>query len=129
MAIIREDLRLVAGQLYPAPNDVAEWEWRSGDEDEDGEVPLVDLTGYSATMKIRAYAASPTALLTLASGAGITLGGTAGTIALELTAAETEGLGAGTYVYDLVLTPPAGAAAKFVFLAGSMKVEAMISRT
>jgi hypothetical protein len=48
--------------------------------------------------------ASPTATLT----AGLTLGGSAGTIVINITAAQTTALTSGTYVYDLELTSGGG---------------------
>jgi len=61
-----------------------------------------NLTGYSARMDIRVDIDSPTALISLDSnGNGITLGGTAGTVDIEIDAATTETFPAGKYVYDL----------------------------
>lgn len=66
----------------------------------------VDLTSYSARMQVRESYDAGTAILSLTSGSGITLGGTAGTIYLEASAAVTAGLD-GTpnkqFIYDLEL--------------------------
>lgn len=63
----------------------------------------VDLTGYTAAMQVRSNATSTATILDLSSGSGITLGGTAGTIAV-LVSAETMGAATpGTYVYDFEL--------------------------
>jgi hypothetical protein len=59
---------------------------------------------YTSTNGSLALGASPTATLT----AGITLGGTAGTVVINITAAQTTALTAGSYVYDLELTSGGG---------------------
>jgi hypothetical protein len=84
---------------------------------------LVDLTGFSAAMQVRATHAAATTLLSLASGAGITLGGAEGTITISRSAVQTAALtvpsgvlavrfeGRDVYLigfYDLELTDGAG---------------------
>ena len=71
--------------------------------------PPFDLTGYTARMQIRETLESTTTLeeLTTSNG-GITLGGTAGTITLLLTATETAALTFETAVYDLEIVSGAG---------------------
>lgn len=64
----------------------------------------VNLTTYGAQMQARQAFESGTAILDLAAGTGITLGGTAGTIRLQLSATQTAALTPGSYVYDLELT-------------------------
>lgn len=77
----------------------------------------VNLTGYSARMQVRSSYDSGTAVVNLTSGTGITLGGTAGTIALEMNATTTAALD-GTpniqYVYDLELISGAGYVTRLV---------------
>lgn len=63
----------------------------------------VDLTNYSARMQVRDTYNGHTAIFSLVSGTGITLGGTAGTILLELDATATAGAAEGQYAYDLEL--------------------------
>ena len=70
----------------------------------------VDLTGYTARLKVRDTARRPSAAnemisLTSPSG-GIVLGGAAGTIAVTISASATASLLAGKYVYDLELVAP-----------------------
>ena len=65
---------------------------------------LVNLTGYTARMQIRSSYTSATALISLTQASGLTLGGTAGTIDINLTSGQTTGLAVGTYVYDLEMT-------------------------
>ena len=64
----------------------------------------VNLTGYTARMQVRAdYDTDPIVSLTSATGGGITLGGSAGTITVLISATVTAALTAGTYIYDLEL--------------------------
>lgn len=70
--------------------------WTIGDEP-------VDLTNYTAAMQVRENAAATAVILDLASGSGITLGGTAGTIEVNVDAETMELTPAGNYVYDLEL--------------------------
>jgi hypothetical protein len=64
----------------------------------------VDLTGYTAAMQVRETTRSSATVLSLATGAGITLGGTAGSIAINVPASTMGSATAGNYVYDLELT-------------------------
>lgn len=76
--------------------------WQSGGT-------AVNLSGYTAALKMRSDKQDADVLVHLATGSGITLGGTAGTIALAMTAAQTAALGSAlayrdtTLVYDLEL--------------------------
>lgn len=63
----------------------------------------VDLTGYSAAMQVRESVNSATAILDLSSASEITLGGTAGTIAIEVPASTMGSATPGRYLYDLEL--------------------------
>ena len=66
----------------------------------------VNLSGYTARMQVRDSYDGGSAIVNITSGTGITLGGTAGTILLELTATQTAAIDAtpsGQYVYDLEL--------------------------
>ena len=65
---------------------------------------VVDLTGYTAAMQVRLEPSSPTAVLSLESGAGITLGGALGTIAVEVSATDMAAITAKTYQYDFDLS-------------------------
>ena len=78
----------------------------------DGKNRPVNLTGYVASLQVRAKAddALPV-LLEIGSQApesGITLGGTAGTIAIEISDEETAALTFAKGSYDLLMTPPSG---------------------
>lgn len=84
----------------------------------------VDLTGYTATMQIRAYALSTVVLYD--ASADITLGGIFGTIALVIPAADTEGFTWWTGVYDLLLTSAGGQVTRLLF--GSVQVSPGVSQ-
>lgn len=63
----------------------------------------VNLTNYSAAMQVRTAANATATVFSLTNGTGITLGGTAGTININI---DSEAMGAaapGQYVYDLEL--------------------------
>ena len=64
----------------------------------------INLTGYTARMQIRASYTSASALISLTQASGLTLGGAAGTIDINITSNQTTALAAGTYVYDLEMT-------------------------
>lgn len=79
----------------------------------------VNLTGYTARMQVRETQASTATILSLTSGSGITLGGTAGTIYLEASASTTAGVPASNspqdqYAYDLELVSGAGYVTRLV---------------
>jgi hypothetical protein len=77
-------------------------------------------------MQVRnSYDASETAL-SLTSGTGITLGGTAGSILIEATATQTAGILAGPYVYDLEMVSPASVVTRLV--EGTIIVDPEVTR-
>lgn len=80
----------------------------------DSNAALIDLTGYSATLQMRAKAGlTGTPDLELTDGAGITLGGALGTIQIQI--ADTQNVfGNKTYFYDLELTDAAGAITRLI---------------
>lgn len=64
----------------------------------------VNLTGYTGRMQIRQTVASPSTVLELTTSNGrMTFGGSAGTVAITVTATDTAALAPGMYVYDLEL--------------------------
>lgn len=83
-----------------------------------GEPQPVDLTGWTASMQIRAFPLASSVLYDASSN--ITLGGTAGTISLAIPGATTAGFSWWSGVYDLLLTNPSGAVTRF--LSGSVTV-------
>jgi hypothetical protein len=63
----------------------------------------VNLTGYTAAMQVKENASSTASVLSLTNGSGITLGGTAGTIGISVSATTMGSATPGNYVYDLEL--------------------------
>jgi hypothetical protein len=63
----------------------------------------LNLTGYTAAMQVRDSAGAATALISLTSSSGITLGGTAGSVGVTIASTATAALSAGSYSYDLEL--------------------------
>ena len=74
----------------------------------------VDVTGYSARMQVRQTHTSSDTLVSLTNGSGITLGGTAGTIDILISAATTAGFTPNAYVYDLELVSANGTVTRMV---------------
>lgn len=68
----------------------------------------VDLSGYHAAMQIRETHETETPIISLTQGTGITLGGTAGTILVEISAATMGSAEPAQYVYDLELVGSTG---------------------
>lgn len=64
----------------------------------------VDLTTYSAAMQVRESILAQSVILDLTSGSGITLGGTAGTIDITVSATTMGSATPGEYLYDLEVT-------------------------
>jgi hypothetical protein len=86
----------------------------------------VNVTGYSSRMQVRQAVDSTAVALSLVSGTGITLGGTAGTIALSAVATATAGIEAGQYVYDLELVSSTGYVTRLV--GGNFVIYAEVTR-
>ena len=63
----------------------------------------INWTGYTARMQVRDSSDATATLLSLTNGSGITLGGTAGTIAVAITSTQSAAIPAGAYAYDLEL--------------------------
>jgi hypothetical protein len=86
----------------------------------------VDLTNWSARMQMRLSYTTAEPALSLTSGTGITLGGTAGSILIEATATQTAGIAAGPYVYDLELVSPASVVTRLI--EGRITVDPEVTR-
>jgi len=61
----------------------------------------LNLTSYTAAMQVRESYNSGTALVSLTNGSGITLGGTAGTVAVVISSTASAAIAPGAYSYDL----------------------------
>lgn len=65
---------------------------------------IIDLTGYTARMKIKETYDSATSLIELTTeNGGIEIDGGLGVVTLKISAADTENLKGGSYVFDLEL--------------------------
>lgn len=74
----------------------------------------VDLTGYDARMQVREKYVSKTAIVSLDTDSGITLGGASGTIDVEISSGVTELIVAKDYVYDLELISPSNTVTRLI---------------
>jgi hypothetical protein len=101
------------GQLDLNMYQGASWDyvltWRTGDP-----AAPVNLTSFTARMQARESANADTTVLSITSGSGIALGGTAGTITLTRSAAETAAIPAGAYRYDLEVESAAGVVTRLI---------------
>lgn len=86
----------------------------------------VNLTGYTARLQARIDVDETETILSLTTGAGITLGGAAGTITLDQTATQTAVLPKGEYVYDLELQSSGGVVTRL--LQGELNISAEVTR-
>lgn len=68
----------------------------------------VNITGYTARLQIRKTHKSTSAVVSLTQASGLTLGGSAGTIQIVISATATAALTARRYVYDLELVSSSG---------------------
>ena len=83
----------------------------------------VDLSGFSAAMDVRTRDGD--LVVDVGADGTITLGGAAGTIAIELPLADVNSLAPGVYVYDLLLTSGVGVGTKL--LKGCAVVEGKVT--
>ena len=86
----------------------------------------VNLTGYTARLQARVDVDETETILSLTTGAGITLGGAVGTITLDQTATQTALLPTGEYVYDLELQSSGGIVTRL--LQGELNISAEVTR-
>lgn len=68
----------------------------------------VNLTSYTARLQARESISDASPAMSLTSGSGIALGGTAGTVTLTRSAAQTAAIPAGRYYYDLEVESAGG---------------------
>jgi hypothetical protein len=85
----------------------------------------VNLTNYTAAMQVRTSYDSTTPVLSLTNGSGITLGGTAGTIDISVSATTMGAIVAGQYLYDLELN---SGSAVTRLVQGNFSIEAQVTR-
>jgi hypothetical protein len=87
---------------------------------------LVNLTGCTARMQVRKFAGSSKPVLNLTSSSGITLGGAAGTIRVQISAAALSVVPADEYVYDIEIVDASSIVLKV--LSGEFVVNAEVTR-
>lgn len=85
----------------------------------------VNLTNYSAAMQVRTAANSTATVFSLTNGTGITLGGTAGTIAINISSESMGAASPGQYVYDLELDSGATVTR---LIQGTFQIQAEVTR-
>jgi hypothetical protein len=66
----------------------------------------IDLSGYSSRLQVREAYYSDDPIVSLVSGSGITVGGSAGTIDIFIAASDTSNFPPGNHVYDLEIVSP-----------------------
>jgi hypothetical protein len=87
---------------------------------------LVNLTGFTGRMQVRADVESTGTVLSLTTeNGGLTLGGALGTILVTVSATATAAVAAGTYVYDLELVQGSTVTR---LVQGSFEVRAEVTR-
>lgn len=87
----------------------------------------INLTGYTARMQVRETYSSSSTIISLTNGAGITLGGAAGTVAILISATTTAALTAPfSGVYDLELVSAGGVVTRL--LQGAATVSPEVTR-
>lgn len=87
----------------------------------------INLTAYTARMKVKETKDSTTTLISLTSSSGIILGGALGTIAIAITAANTATYTFETAVYDLELIDGSGVVTRL--LEGSCTLSREVTTT
>jgi hypothetical protein len=87
----------------------------------------VNLTNYTAALQLRSLPSDTVAVLTLTTGAGITITGATGLVAIQATAAQTRAIDDGVYYYDLEITAPStGVVTRLI--QGQVEVSAEVTR-
>lgn len=89
----------------------------------------VNLTNYTAALQLRSLPTDTVAVLTLTTGAGITITGATGLVAIHATATQTRAIDEGIYYYDLEITSPATPTAVVTrLIQGQAEVSAEVTR-
>lgn len=86
----------------------------------------VNITGYTAALQVRTSPLAKTTVLSLTTGAGITITGATGLIACHATAAQTTAITDGKYAYDLEIT---GSGIVTRIIQGTIQVSPQVTRT
>lgn len=87
----------------------------------------VNLTGYTAALQLRSLPTDATAVLSLATGSGITITAITGLVAIHATATQTRSIDEGIYYYDLEITSP-GTSVVTRLIQGQVEVSPEVTR-
>jgi hypothetical protein len=74
----------------------------------------VNLTGYTAALQLRSLPTDPVSVLSLTTGAGITITGATGLVEIRATATQTRAIDEGIYYYDLEITSVSGVVTRLI---------------
>jgi hypothetical protein len=88
----------------------------------------INITGYTAALQLRSLPSDATAVLSLTTGAGITITGATGTVAIEASATQTRAIDEGNYYYDLEISSPASPSVVTRLVQGQVVVSAEVTR-
>jgi hypothetical protein len=95
---------------------------------EDPNSTPIDITGYTAALQLRSLPSDTTAVLSLATGSGITITGATGTVAIHATATQTRAIDEGNYYYDLEISSPTSPSIVTRLVQGQVVVSAEVTR-
>lgn len=88
----------------------------------------INITNYTAALQLRSLPSDPTAVLSLTTGAGITITGATGTVAITASATQTRAIDEGNYYYDLEISSPASPSVVTRLVQGQVVVSAEVTR-
>jgi hypothetical protein len=77
---------------------------------------------------LRSLPSDATAVLSLTTGAGITITGATGTVAIEASATQTRAIDEGNYYYDLEISSPTSPSVVTRLVQGQVVVSAEVTR-
>lgn len=116
MTATTQDLTIEQGATFDDT-----WTWTDSNGDP------VNLTGYTARAQVRSQVTSSSTVVSVTSGNGLTLGGVAGTIRMQLSAATTAALTAPfSGVWDLEVESSGGVVTRL--FSGTVTVTAEVTR-
>jgi hypothetical protein len=88
----------------------------------------VNITGYTAALQLRSLPTDSVAVLSLTTGAGITITGATGLVAIHATATQTRAIDEGVYYYDLEISSTSSPAVVTRLIQGQAEVSAEVTR-
>ena len=88
----------------------------------------INIINYTAALQLRSLPSDPTAVLSLTTGAGITITGATGTVAITASATQTRAIDEGNYYYDLEISSPTSPSVVTRLVQGQVVVSAEVTR-